>query len=95
MLAVVAAAPANALSEQQIQRNCEAAGGTYFRAPNDGAGNRMSSCCAPIPSTGKTRCYDYINGVYSPSQAPPPVTGPGTPPPGEAPPIGANPPEAH
>jgi hypothetical protein len=82
-LGVLAAPPANALSEQQIQRNCEAAGGTYNRAPNDSAGNRLSSCCAKT-SKGTTRCWDYVNGAYLPSEAPPPTTQP----PVDLPPVG-------
>jgi len=91
-----ATAPASygAQTEQEIKANCEGVGGEYFSHPNDSAGNRWSTCCYKDPVFHVTHCADYINGEYSPSAAPPPVSGPATPPANNAP-IHTNPPQAH
>ena len=84
VVATIATAPAAyALTEQQIEFNCRAIGGTYthYKSPS---GEEYSTCCVKN-SKGTQDCDYYFNGEYRTTvfgnATPPPIAQPGGPPP--------------
>jgi hypothetical protein len=70
---------AHALTEQEIQKQCIANGGTYIDSSyydSDGNLHRESSCCYRV--WGFLRCELYIEGEYISTGNQEPTTGPTT-----------------
>jgi hypothetical protein len=97
--AMTALAPAaNAMSEQEIQHNCDQANGNYYTTGVAPDGHTYSACCYHNTMTHQNLCMSYTDGEYSetdpaPDKVGPPPLGPRPVRPPVAPPI-TNPPPA-
>jgi hypothetical protein len=70
---ILTAAPANALSQAEIEQQCKSLGGTSssWVDTTDGVETKVNRCCykatkhnGPVEQAGKRVCSYYFNGVF-------------------------------
>ena len=81
---------ANAMSEQEIQHNCDQANGDYYSTGVAEDGHTYSVCCYHDTMTHQNLCMSFMDGEYTetdpaPAKGSPPLPRPVRPPANNAP----------